>query len=85
MSKSENRNARQEMVQVIYRFRSEYYVQQDREKHCRRRGKQAEAVGNREQAEAYWQEADRRNKLADFLIGEIRVLKQALDQFDAAA
>jgi hypothetical protein len=85
MSKQENQNARQEMVQVIYRFRSSYYEQQARVKHCRRQGKRLATLGNAEQAEAYHEEADRRNKIADFLISEIRTLIQYLERFDAAA
>jgi hypothetical protein len=85
VKEKDRQDARQEMVQVIYQYRKAYYDEKNRVKHCARRAKVLEAAGNREQVEAYREEMERRNKAADFLVSEIRTLKEYLDRFDRAA
>lgn len=79
------REVKQEIIRVIYKYRSEYYKHQERLKHCRQRAKLLAKVGNAEQAEAYTVDIQTVKKIADFLQGEIRILSQFLDGIDRAA
>jgi len=85
MKKISDAEGRGNVIRVIVKYRGAYYEQLEIIKRLSRSRREYEKLGNKERVEAYDLDLAKRKQVADFLISEIRYLRDGLERMDEVA